>query len=40
MSLMVLTVLGKVTGAVAKAKEITPQLMSELEQLVPPYVPS
>eukprot|EP00439_Symbiodinium_sp_Y106_P065797 s2250_g10.t1 len=35
--LMVLTVLGKVTGAVAKAKEVTPQLMVELEKLVPPY---
>ncbi|CAJ1366765.1 unnamed protein product [Effrenium voratum] len=35
--LMVLSVLGKVTGAMAKAKEVTPQLMIELEQLVPPY---
>jgi len=37
MSLMVLSVLGKVTGAMAKAKEVTPQLMVELEELVPPY---
>jgi len=35
--LMVLSVLGKVTGAMAKAKEVTPQLMVELEELVPPY---
>jgi len=35
--LMVLSVLGKVTGAMAKAKEVTPQFMIELEQLVPPY---
>lgn len=35
--LMVLLVLGKVTGTVAKAKEVTPQLQLELETLLPPY---